>query len=291
MTRLLWDQLGEKKYEIGVDHGVLYLANAGVYDEGYAWNGLTTVTESPSGAEPQKTYADNIVYMNILSLEEFGGTIEAYTYPDQFAECDGSASPQVGIAVGQQNRRTFGMSYRTKIGDDSNGVDAGYKIHLVWGALAAPSEKAYATINDSPEGVAFSWDFSTTPVGITGYPDLKPTASMTIDSTKVDPTALAALEDTLYGTSGVDPALPMPGAILDMFDGTVTSASPTAPTYNGTTHVITIPSVTGVTYKIGGTTVTGTVTLTTGQTKVVRAYPNSGYYFPEGADDDWSFTY
>lgn len=291
MTKLLWDQLGEKKYEIGVDHGVLYLATDGVYDQGYAWNGLTTVTESPSGAEPQKTYADNIVYMNILSIEEFNGTIEAYTYPDEFGECDGSASPQTGVTVGQQNRRLFGLSYRTKVGNDQDGMDAGYKIHLVYSALAAPSEKAYATINDSPEGVAFSWDFSTTPVTVAGYPNLKPTASLTIDSTKVDPTALAALEDILYGTSGVDPALPLPGAVLDMFDGTVTSASPTAPTYNGTTHIITIPSVTGVTYKIGGSTVTGTVTLTTGQTKVVRAYPNSGYFFPEGADDDWSFSY
>ena len=214
MAVLTWDQFGERFYETGVDHGVLYIPTAGVYDSGVAWNGLISVTESPSGAEPSPQYADNIKYLNLLSTEEFGGTIEAYTVPDEFAQCDGTAFPKEGLAVGQQTRKTFGLSYRTKIGNDTDGQDLGYKLHLVYGALAAPSEKAYSTINDSPEAVTFSWEFTTTPVEVTG---LKPTALLTIDSTKVDEADLTALEALLYGTALKEPSLPLPDAVIALF--------------------------------------------------------------------------
>ena len=214
MAVLTWDQVGERFYETGVDHGVLYIPTAGVYDSGVAWNGLISVTESPSGAEPSPQYADNIKYLNLLSTEEFGGTIEAYTFPDDFAQCDGTAFPAEGLAVGQQTRKTFGLSYRTKIGNDTDGQDLGYKLHLVYGALAAPSEKAYATVNDSPEAVTFSWEFTTTPVDVTG---LKPTALLTIDSTKVDEADLTTLEALLYGTAAKEPSLPLPDAVIALF--------------------------------------------------------------------------
>jgi hypothetical protein len=167
MTKILWDQTGERRYETGVDHGVLYLADNGVYDEGYGWNGLTTVTEAPSGAEASAQYADNLKYLNLISVEEFGGTIEAFTYPDEWGQCDGTAEPQPGVRIAQQSRRSFGLSYRTKVGNDVT-PDLGYKLHLVYGATASPAEKAYATINDSPEALAFSWDFTTIPVPIAG---------------------------------------------------------------------------------------------------------------------------
>lgn len=217
MAPLTWDDVGEKVYETGVDHGVLYLPDAtGVYNTGVAWNGLTTVTESPTGAAPSAQYADNIKYLNLISAEEFGGTVEAFTYPEEFSECDGTALPAPGVAVGQQSRKMFGMSYRTKVGNDVDGMDHGYKLHLLYGALAAPSEKAYATVNDSPEAIAFSWDVSTTPVPVTDY---KPTALLVIDSTVVDPTDLAALEDLLYGAGAVEAALPMPDAVIALFTG------------------------------------------------------------------------
>jgi hypothetical protein len=217
MAPLTWDDVGEKVYETGVDHGVLYLPDAsGVYNTGVAWNGLTTVTESPTGAAPSAQYADNIKYLNLISAEEFGGTVEAFTYPEEFSECDGTALPAPGVAVGQQSRKMFGMSYRTKVGNDVDGMDHGYKLHLLYGALAAPSEKAYATVNDSPEAIAFSWDVSTTPVPVTDY---KPTALLVIDSTVVDPADLAALEDLLYGAGAVEAALPMPDAVIALFTG------------------------------------------------------------------------
>jgi hypothetical protein len=213
---LKWDQVGERFYETGVDKGVLYLPDAGgVYDTGVAWNGLTTVTESPSGAEASPQYADNIKYLNLLSVEEFGGTIEAFTYPEEFTLCDGTAVPQEGVYVGQQGRKTFGLSYRTRKGNDVSGVDLGYKLHLVYGCLAAPSEKAYATINDSPEAITFSWEFSTTAVQVTG---LKPTASLTIDSTKVASGDLTALEAILYGDVDTAPSLPLPDEVIALFD-------------------------------------------------------------------------
>jgi len=217
MVPLTWDQIGERLYETGVDHGVLYLPDvAGVYNTGFAWNGLTTVTETPSGAEASPQYADNIKYLNLISAEEFGCTIEAFTYPEEFAECDGTALPEPGVAVGQQGRKIFGLSFRTRVGNDVEGTEFGYKLHLVYGCQAAPSEKAYATINDSPEALAFSWEVTTTPVPVTDY---KPTSLIVIDSTVVDPTDLAALEALLYGQAAVEPALPTPDAVITLFAG------------------------------------------------------------------------
>lgn len=215
MATLTWDATGSRLYETGVDHGVLYLLNSqGAYANGVAWNGLTAVTESPSGAEANPQYADNIKYLNLLSAEEFGCTIEAFTYPDAFAQCDGTASPSAGVSIGQQTRKTFGFSYRTKLGNDIDGSDHGYKLHLIYGALAAPSEKAYSTVNDSPEALTFSWDVTTTPVDVPGY---KPTAQLTIDSTKVDALDLAALEELLYGTANTTAELPLPAEVIALF--------------------------------------------------------------------------
>lgn len=216
MTALTWDDVGERFFETGVDHGVLYIPTSGVYDNGYAWNGLTGVTETPSGAEPTALYADNIKYLNLLSLEQFGGTITAYTYPDEFGQCDGTSAPTPGVAIGQQARQTFGLSYRTRLGNDEEGDDFGYKLHLVYGAVASPSERAYATVNDSPSAIEFSWAFQTTPVSVTG---LRPTSLITIDSNTVSAGALAALEDLLYGTVSTDPSLPLPDAVVALLDG------------------------------------------------------------------------
>jgi hypothetical protein len=290
--KLAWDATGQRLYETGVDRGVLYIPNNGIYDNGVAWNGLTTVTESPSGAEATALYADNIKYLNLYSAEEFGATIEAYTYPDEFLQFDGVASPEVGVNVGQQNRGTFGLSYRTLVGNDIEGQSFGYKIHLVYGATASPSEKAYGTVNDSPEAITFSWELTTVPVPVDGT-DLKPTSIITIDSTKVDAGALEALEDILYGTDLVDPRLPLPAEVIALFSGTITEVSPTEPTFNSGTGAITIPSVTGVTYRRADTNavVTGTVTIATpGDSLIIKAFPNSGYVFDGVSDDDWIFT-
>ena len=214
MPKLVWDKTGERLYETGVKQGVLYpIDNKGAYPKGVAWNGLTNVTESPSGAEATALYADDIKYLNLISTEEFGGTIEAYTYPDEFAECDGSASLATGVYIGQQPRKTFGLCYRTTVGNDVDNNNYGYKLHLVYGALASPSEKAYATINDNPEAITFSWEFSTTPVNVTGF---KPTACITIDSTKVDPQKLAALEAILYGDDEAEARLPLPDEVAQI---------------------------------------------------------------------------
>lgn len=289
MTRLDWDKVGERFYEAGVDRGVLYIPdNTGAYDLGVAWNGLTTVTESPSGAEPSPQYADNIKYLNLTSAEEFGATIEAFTYPVEFAQFDGQVIVGSGITLGQQGRRSFGLSYRTRIGNDVSGADLGYKIHLVYGCQAAPSEKAYTTINDSPEALAFSWELSTTPVAVSGY---KPTAIVTIDSTKESPANMAALEDALYGTAGGDPRLPLPNEVLAMFAGALTTVTTQAPTYNNTTDIITIPAVTGVVYKINGETVPsgpfGPISVDT----VVTAVPAAGYRFSNTSDTDWTIVF
>ena len=219
MSKLKWDQTGERLYETGVKNGVLYpLSSEGTYSGGVAWNGLTAVTESPSGAEATPLYADDIKYLNLFSTEEFGATIEAYTYPDEFAECDGSKSIADGVFIGQQPRKTFGMCYRTALGNDTEGSDHGYKLHIIYGAKATPTEKAYATINDSPEAITFSWELSTTPVNVTGF---KPTASVVIDSTKCNAEKLASLEEILYGKDpstlggedGTEPRLPLPDEI------------------------------------------------------------------------------
>ena len=218
MSRITWDNAGKRYYETGVKMGVLYpIQTGGQYSKGVAWNGLTAVTESPSGAEATPLYADDIKYLNLMSNEEYGCTIEAYTYPDEFAECDGSASLSEGVMIGQQKRKTFGLCYRTSIGNDIDGTDHGYKLHLVYGCLAAPSEKAYATINDSPEAITFSWEVSTTPVNVTGF---KPTSQITIDSTKVDKSKLTSLEDILYGKDGdpaSEPKLPLPDEVAAIF--------------------------------------------------------------------------
>lgn len=213
MSKLVWDATGERLYETGVKMGVLYVQDGGAYPNGVPWNGLTAVTESPSGAEATPLYADDIKYLNLVSAEEFGATIEAYTYPDEFMECDGSASLAEGVYIGQQARKTFGLCYRTAVGNDIVNNDYGYKLHLIYGALAAPSEKAYATINDSPEAITFSWEVSTTPVNVTGH---KPTASLTIDSTKVSKEGLAALEAVLYGSDEEDARMPLPDEVLSI---------------------------------------------------------------------------
>lgn len=216
MAKLVWDKTGDRLYETGVKNGVLYIPTSGVYSKGVAWNGLTAVTESPSGAEATALYADDTKYLSLMSAEEFGATIEAYTYPDEFAACDGSAELADGVMIGQQKRSTFGLCYKTTIGNDTEGNDHGYKLHIIYGALAKPSERAYATINDSPEAITFSWEITTTPVNVTGA---KPTASLVIDSTKADPSKLAALEDILYGKDGEpgnEPRLPLPDEIKSL---------------------------------------------------------------------------
>lgn len=294
MAELKWDQVGERRFETGVSKGVLYLPNnLGVYDDGYAWNGLVTVSETPSGAEPTPQYADNIKYVVLTSAEEFGATIEAFTYPDEFGQCDGSASPEPGIVLGQQNRKPFGLSYQTLIGNDLDGTDHGFKIHLVYGAKAAPSERAYTTVNDSPEAITFSWEVTTTPVavGTIGGVDYKPAASLTIDSTKVDADALDDLMAVLYGTVGTDPSLPSPAEVVAMFAGTLIEAAPTEPTYNGTTKVITIPAVTGVVYKMDGETLVSGAQPAITEDKIVTAHPAAGYKFPAVTDNDWLFEF
>lgn len=211
MPKLTWDNTGERIFETGVKQGVLYpIQSDGKYTKGVAWNGLTAVTESPSGAEATALYADDIKYLNLLSNEEFGATIEAYTYPDEFAECDGSAELATGVMIGQQKRKIFGLCYRTTIGNDVEGNDYGYKLHLVYGCLAAPSEKGYSTINDNPDAITFSWEVSTTPVNVEGF---KPTSQITIDSTKADPAKLAALEAILYGSESTEAKLPLPDEV------------------------------------------------------------------------------
>ena len=208
MSRLTWDNTGERLFETGVKNGVLYpIQTDGKYTKGVAWNGLISVTESPSGAEATALYADDIKYVNLLSNEEFGATIEAYTYPDEFAECDGSGTLAEGVLLGQQKRKVFGLCYRTTIGNDVDGNDHGYKLHLVYGCLAAPSEKAYSTINDNPDAITFSWEVTTTPVNVTGF---KPTSQITIDSTKVAKEKLTAIEALLYGSEEKEPSLPLP---------------------------------------------------------------------------------
>lgn len=218
MTALTWDDTGKRQYEMGTDHGVLYpMAAGGTYGTGVAWNGLTSVSESPEGAEANDMYADNIKYASLRSAETFGATIEAYTYPDEFIPCDGGYVDEgvPGVNFGQQNRAKFGFSYRTRIGNDVSS-EAGYKLHLVYGATASPSEKAYETINDSPEAITLSWEITTDPVAVEGHPELKPVATITIDSTKADPTKLAELEKKLYGDTTGEPTLPLPGEVYTM---------------------------------------------------------------------------
>lgn len=216
MPTLTWDESGKKFYETGVQKGVLYVKEGAAYPKGVAWNGLTAVTESPSGAEPTALYADDIKYLNLMSNEEFGATIEAYTYPDEFGVCDGSAALVEGVSIGQQARKTFGLCYRTTVGNDEDGNEYGYKLHLIYGCLAAPSEKAYATVNDSPEAITFSWEVTTTPVAVEGY---KPTACLTIDSKKVGEAGMAAIEAILYGNGEEEARLPLPSEVKTIIEG------------------------------------------------------------------------
>lgn len=219
MSKLKWDQTGEKRYETGVEQGVLYKKDAGEYTNGVAWNGLINITESPSGAEPTALWADNKKYLNLMSEEEYGASIEAYTYPDEFEECDGSKEIAPGVYAGQQNRSEFGLAYKSLIGNDEEGTAHGYKLHLVYGALASPSEKAHGTVNDSPEAQTFSWEVSTTPVEINtlvGGKKLKPTATLTFDSTKAEPAKLAALEEILFGSDSEEARLPLPDEVIEL---------------------------------------------------------------------------
>lgn len=214
MSKIVWDAIGEHTFETGVRNGVLYLKGVeGTYDTGVAWNGLTSVSESPEGAEATDLYADDIKYLTLMSAENFKATIEAYTYPVEFEECDGSATIANGVVIGQQSRKPFGLCYRTAIGNDTDGNEHGYKLHIVYGCQASPSEKQYSTINDSPEAITFSWEVNTTPVNVTGK---KPTATLIIDSTKADKAKLTALEAILYGSESTEPRLPLPDEIATL---------------------------------------------------------------------------
>jgi hypothetical protein len=286
MATLVWDQTGQRFYETGVDHGVLYIPDAaGIYSTGFAWNGLTTVTESPSGGEANAQYADNIKYLNLYSAEEFGATIEAFTYPDEFAPFDGLGVPSPGVVIGQQARKMFGLSYRSKMGNDLEGDDYGYKLHLIYGATASPSEKAYTTINDSPEAITFSWEVATVPTAVTGF---KPTSLITIDSSAVPAAKLTQLEGMLYGTQGTDPSLPLPDTVISIFSGSTTVVTPAAPTQ--VLNDVTIPAVPGVEYYIGSNLQTAGVVAIT-EDIVVTARPANGYAFPPVSDDDWFFPF
>jgi hypothetical protein len=289
MTAVVFDDTGNKRYETGVDHGVLYplSLDTALYDTGFAWNGLTAVNEKPGGAAANPQYADNIKYLNLLSAETFGGTIEAFTYPDEFGACDGTSSPADGVSVGQQSRQTFGLTYRTKVGNDVS-ADLGYKLHLVYGALAAPSEKDYGTVNDSPAAVAFSWDFDCTPVNVT---DLQPTCLIVLDSTKVDSGALTALETLIYGDSGTDPALPSPDDVIALFTEAINAIDLSPATFNGA-HTVTIPTQTGVVYYVDGVEhAAGTFSLTADQSVVVSARAQTTYVFNQPVVTEWLFTY
>lgn len=293
MTALHWDAIGEKVYETGVDHGVLYIPDEdGEYDNGVAWNGLVTITQSPTGAESNKTYADNIVYGNLISVEEFEATLEAYTCPPEFYEFDGMATVAPGVRVGQQMRKPFGLSWRTLVGNDVLGTSFGYKIHLGYGLTASPSEKAHSTVNDSPEMTNFSWDLTSVPTAFADYPDLKPASVLEIDSTTVDPTALAALELILYGAVGVDPRLPTPDEVANLFAGTAIATNITvapatdAVAIGGTTTnaLFTIRHWTGSAWVVDGADINEAaaeaLVLVTGTVYEVTVSAAANYYVP-----------
>lgn len=287
MTLLAWDAAGSRFYETGTDRGVLYLPNAqGVYDNGVAWNGILAFTHTPTGAQATPHYADNIKYLNLYSAEQLDATLEAYTYPNEFNQFDGIATPVAGVAVGQQNRKSFGLSHRTMVGNDLLGTDLGYKIHLVYGAMASPTAKPYKTVNDKQEAMTFNWSITTTPVAVPGF---KPAALLTIDSTQVPAAQLATLENILYGSAGTNPRLPLPAEVLSIFTDTLVFATPVAPTYTLGTHTIVIPTVTGLAYQIDGVTKTGSVVIT--KDTVVKAVTLPGYKLPLVTDVDWFFSF
>lgn len=279
MPALTWDDIGERFYETGVDHGVLYIPDAtGIYSNGVAWNGLVTITESPTGAEPNAQYADNIKYLNLFSAEEFGATLEAFTYPDEFAQFDGLAEPSPGLLLGQQSRGSFGLSYRTKVGNDLEGDDFGYKLHLLYGCKASPSEKAYTTINDSPEAITFSWEISTTPAPVTGY---KPTSLIVVDSRTASAADLTELEAILYGDT-VTAKLPTPDEVLAIFGGTggalatgATAGIPGTWTPGGSSAPADVPALTS-----SGIVASPTTAWTTGQyvQTLTPSTPGQGYW-------------
>lgn len=286
MAKIVWDEDGTRLYETGTDRGVLYPKAGTEYPVGVPWNGLTGVTESPSGADETVLWADNIKYGSMRAAEEFGGTIEAYTYPDEWAECDGSAYVATGVIAGQQIRKSFGMTWRTLIGNDTDGTDYGYKIHLAYGATVSPSERAYATVNDSPEAITFSWEFTTIPVNVgDGF---KPTSILTIDSTKADPEALAALENILYGSDSADAKLPLPSEVIELMGGSKTlsgitiTTSPTKMSYtagesfNRAGMVVTAAYSDSTTKAVTSYTVTPSGVLTTGTTSVTVSYTEGG---------------
>lgn len=295
MSKIIWDKRGERLFETGTDRGVLYTIDdvSGLYDFGVGWNGLTAVTQSPSGAEATPTYADNMKYLNLISLEEFGATIEAYTYPEEFEECNGSYALTDGVYVAQQGRKSFGFSYRSRLGNDLKGTDYGYKLHLVYGALAGPSEVPHATVNDSPEAAGLSWEITTTPVevGTIGGVEYKPTSKVTIDSSKVAAAALADLEDILYGTPGTDPRLPLPAEVYALFSGTVTEVETQAPTYDSATDIVTIPAVTGVQYAVDGVDVPSGAFGPITDDVIVTARPQPGFVLSDNSDDDWVINF
>lgn len=291
--KLAWDQTGDRTYETGVDHGALYIPDeGGEYTDGVAWNGLVTVTESPGGAEANPVYADNMKYLNLRSAETFAATIEAVTYPTEFEQFDGLSSPTPGVTVGQQRRGTFGLCYRTRFGNDIDGDDHGYKLHLVYGASAAPSEKAYTTINESPETLNFSWELDTVPVGVgeIGGVSYKPTSILTINSTEVDADALAALETILYGDVGVDPRLPLPAEVIALLSEAITTVVPAQPAFDQGTNTITIPATAGVDYKINGAVVPAGPLVITEDT-LVTAEPQAGNVFEQPVDDEWLYPF
>ena len=292
MGVITWDDPGSREFETGIDRGVLYPLNpsTGLYDTGVAWNGLTTIKEKPAGAAANPQYADNIKYLNLLSAETFSGEIDAFTYPDEFGACDGTIAPYDGLTVGQQPRQTFGLSYRSQIGNDITSL-AGYKLHLVYGAIASPSEKDYASINASPAAVAFSWSFDCTPVNVT---DMVPTCLLVIDTTKVNSDDLTTLENYLYGTSGTTPSLPMPDDVIALFSGSVTTidfAQLTVPTISA--DVITIHAVSGVTWYVDGVehAAGALAAMTSGQSHVISATANAGYAFVPPIVTSWLFAY
>lgn len=277
---LTWDAPDQRRFETGLDHGVLYTPSGGEYTNGVPWNGLTAVNETPSGAEPTSIYADNIKYLVMMSVEEFGGTIEAYTYPDEFIQFDGGV--QVGgVTINQQNRGIFGFSYRSRLGDAVIGDSLGYKLNLVYGAQAKPSERGRSTVNDSPEAMSFSWEFTTTPVDV---PDMKPTSLLVVDSTKTPTDKMKALEDILYGATE-SARMPSPAEVLEILSAEAVVTPPTFVDPN-----ITIPTSNSVNYQIDGQTVTGVVTVPAGESKVVDAVAKPGYTLPVAATKTWTFT-
>ena len=289
---LVWDGLAERFFETGADHGVLYHQTNGVYDDGEAWNGLITVTESPSGAESNKQYADNIPYLNLFSAEEFGATIECFTAPDGFLTYDGVRKTAGGMQIGMQSRPVFGFSWRTKKGNALD-EDLGYILHLAYSLQASPSEKAYSTVNDSPAPVQFSWTLSSTPVE--SLPGFKPTAIIKIDSTDpdVDPTALADLETILYGSAGVAPRLPSPAEVDSILSAGIVTVTPAELAYDSGTHTITYAAQAGVVYtrEDTGAVVSNNIVLTAGQKLVIKASPAAGYNFSGTFVDRWLYTY